>query len=262
MGKNIKWPASALNKKGFVQNDKGDFVKVDTLVSTGKVEKIEPGKMVTIKEVVKDYLNEPRQHKDMELAAGFAMMVKKQMAAGIDPVAAINQPIRTYVKDDKLLQDLIDISKFYNTAILEEKNFTLPDGERITVKHFMDLTPFPAPRMTQSDHWRVDPFHTDPKRRQRKVVTRYFAWRAAFVALCAQNGFVLGEKLRVVFIFPLPAYLSKAKRAARMNQYHKQRPDWDNCCKSICDAFRADDGYVCDVRAVKMWGEKAQILIF
>lgn len=77
---------------------------------------------VPLRDVVKDYLADPeRQHKDLELATGFAMMVKKQMAAGIDPVDAITQPIRTYIKDDKLLQELIEVSRFYNCKILSEK---------------------------------------------------------------------------------------------------------------------------------------------
>lgn len=43
-GKGLIWPAEALQKKGFIQVNGGDFVKASTQVATGKVEKIVPGK--------------------------------------------------------------------------------------------------------------------------------------------------------------------------------------------------------------------------
>lgn len=268
MGKNTRWSADDLKKKGLVQNEKGDYVPVKSLVAKGKVEKIEPGKMITIKEVVKEYLSDPeRQHKDLMLATGFAMQVQHQMAAGIDPIKN-ETGIEGYfgrvekINQDYFLEKIKELSKFYSNTILEEKNFTLPDGERITVKHFFDINPCPAPRMTRSDQWKVDPFHKDPEKRQRPVITRYFAWRDAFRLMSSQKGYVLDERLHAVFVFPFPEYFSKKKRADLLHQPHKQRPDADNNAKSIMDCFGVDDGYVWDLRAVKIWGEKGQILIF
>lgn len=44
MSKNTRWSPDDLRKKGLVQNPDGVYVPVKSLVATGKVEKIEPGK--------------------------------------------------------------------------------------------------------------------------------------------------------------------------------------------------------------------------
>ena len=129
----------------------------------------------------------------------------------------------------------------------------LPGGETIEVKHRFEINPCPAPRMTKRDKWLMP---------RRACVQRYFDWREAFTHLCKINGYTLQETLRVLFIVPLPKYLSKAKKQARLGQSHKQRPDTDNLMKSVKDSFDADDGFVWDERGVKIWGEKGEIIIF
>lgn len=241
MSKNTRWSPDDLKKKGLVQNEKGDYVKVETLVAKWKIEKIVPG--------IHDVFNNDR------------IVVQIDKLKG-RPTTLTMQPLPLEIEDiEPIRQEIIDnFNKIWFLPFAGD--FTLPNGERITVQHRFDIAPKPAPRMSRSDQWKTDPYHPDPKKRQRPVITRYFAWRDAFRAMSAEKGFTLGEKLKVVFIFPVPAYLSKAKRAARMGQYHRQKPDYDNCCKSIGDAFHIDDGHICDVRAVKMWGEKAEIIIF
>lgn len=116
----VPYTIEQLKKLGLVEKD-GVYVPVKSLV-VKKVEKIEPENMITTKQVVKEYLSDTdRQTKDLELALGVSMHVQNQMRLGIDPIATINTPVRTYIKDDKLLQELIDISKFYNCKILTEK---------------------------------------------------------------------------------------------------------------------------------------------
>ncbi len=44
MAKNTRWTPEDMAKKGLIQVNGGDFVKVSTQVNTGKVDKIEPGK--------------------------------------------------------------------------------------------------------------------------------------------------------------------------------------------------------------------------
>lgn len=140
--------------------------------------------------------------------------------------------------------------------------FQLPTGEILNIRHEFKISPCPAPRMTNSDKWKTDPYHADPEKRQRKAVTKYYDWRDTFRILCAKQGYVLDEVLRVVFVMPMPKYLSRKKREMRLGQPHKQRPDTDNMIKSIKDSFNVDDGYVWDERGVKVWGEEAKILIF
>lgn len=215
MGKNTRWSADDLKKKGLAQNASGDYVPVKSLVAKGKVEKLP---------------------------------------------TLINGPTKIGLPT-KVIES-IEGKTVYTPNLNTHTYFGLPNGELITVKHFFDINPCPAPRMTRSDQWKVDPFYKDPEKRQRPVITRYFAWRDAFRLLSSQKGYVLDERLHAVFVFPFPEYFSKKKRANLLHQPHKQRPDADNNAKSIMDCFGVDDGYVWDLRAVKIWGEKGQILIF
>lgn len=129
--------------------------------------------------------------------------------------------------------------------------FILPNREVIYPKHTFAISPMPAPRMVQSDKWA-----------KRASVMKYFAWRTEFILQSNKVGYSLRETLRIVFVFPFPKSFSKNKKAALFGQPHKQRPDVDNCCKSVLDAFGVDDGYVYDIRAVKVWGESGKIIIF
>lgn len=151
---------------------------------------------------------------------------------------------------------------FASISIPQNECYGLPSGELLDIKYSFDLTPMPAPRMTRSDQWKTNPNHEEARKRQRKPVARYFAWCNAFMSLCKQNGYTLQETLRVVFIMPMPTYLSRKNKEMRLGQPHKQRPDTDNMLKSIKDAFDIDDGFVWDERGVKVWGYTGKILIF
>lgn len=247
MSKNTRWSAEDLKKKGLVQNEAGDYVPVSSLAAKGKVDKL-PSLMEQCKPLV-DTITETH----MRIQNAISKLPKK----GLDTKIEFKKP-GAY---DGSKHRAIELDKY---GLMEKpKNpFKLPDGEIIDIKFTFDLEPFPAPRMSRSDQWRTDPCHPDPKKRQRKCVFRYFAWRDAFRAMSSQKGFVLGERLHVVFIFPLPESYSRKKRETLMGQLHKQKPDFDNCCKSLGDAFRVDDGYICDVRVIKLWGPFGRILIF
>lgn len=185
------------------------------------------------------------------------------------------------VKSEKLVADKVEKIKYENFAPIKDSHkftglfdtqevnidyllisFTLPNGEVIKPLFTFDLAPFPAPRMTRSDKWKTNPNHPDPLKRQRKPVQRYFAWKNAFISMCNEKGYTLQETIRVLFIMPLPKYLSRKKREMKVGQPHKQRPDTDNMIKAVKDAFKADDGFVWDERGVKIWGETGKIIIF
>lgn len=131
------------------------------------------------------------------------------------------------------------------------------------VRHVFELRPCPAPRMTRSDQWRVDPYHPDPKKRQRPEVARYFAFKTEFIYACNQQGYFLEEVLNVVIVVAMPESWSKKKKVEMFLAPHQQRPDRDNYLKAIQDAFKTvDDGYVYDGRTLKVWGYEEGILIY
>lgn len=116
------------------------------------------------------------------------------------------------------------------------------------------VTPCPAPRMTRSDKWRIDPYHPNPKKRQRPVVTRYYEFKDAFKFYLKQNSITLTEELDITFILPLTDSWPKKKKAIHAGQKHQQRPDIDNMCKAIMDAEGVEDGFVHTIKANKVWG--------
>ena len=194
---------------------------------------------------------------------GVYVTVSSLVAKKVDKLPSLIEQAKPYV--DSITKSQLSMQMFIDTGIIlipPTESFVLPNGEIIHPKYCFDLCPFPAPRMTRSDKWKTNPYHKDPAKRQRKPVTRYFAWRNEFITQADKMGYRLGETLRVVFILPMPKYFNRKKRGTLMGQPHKQRPDTDNMIKSVKDAFNVDDGYVWDERGIKIWGDKGQIIIF
>lgn len=237
-------------KKGYVMvGDK--LVKSEELVSKGKVEKIEPvslsGKLpivelphIAISNFIKDgfqALNNSKPVQDLSMAQGMAILAKQRL-------------------------DAFNETGVLFTEAYPEDVFLLPTGELLKVKYRFNIKPCPAPRMSQSDKWKLDPNALDPKMRQRPCVTRYFEWRGNFIPMCKEAGYDLTPVLDVLFVVPFPKSYNKKKRERLFNTEHQLRPDRDNFLKSVQDSFDVDDGFVWDGRTTKVWGEVGQIIIF
>lgn len=110
-----------------------------------------------------------------------------------------------------------------------------------------NITPVPAPRMTQRDKWA-----------KRPCVMRYFTFRDEVKKL-GVNVNESGDA--IVFVMPMPNSWSKAKKKSYDGSPHQQKPDSDNLLKSLLDAIFKDDSHVWDVRISKIWGIKGQIVI-
>lgn len=121
-----------------------------------------------------------------------------------------------------------------------------PQSERVTIL----LDPIGAPRQSRRDTWK-------PSDR----VKRYRAWKDKFRPACAALGWELKPILRASFFIAMPPSWSKKKRAAMLGQPHMQKPDIDNLCKAVMDAFGKDDGFVWDSHATKRWAEQGSIVL-
>lgn len=124
-----------------------------------------------------------------------------------------------------------------------------------------DIEPVPAPRMTRSDKWKTDPNHYDPKKRQRKCVADYFAYKTAIKVYSLKYKYQLTPELNIVFVLSMPASWSKKKREKMNGKPHQSRPDIDNLVKGFMDSMSAEDGFVWNLNAKKYWGEKGEIVI-
>jgi Holliday junction resolvase RusA-like endonuclease len=128
--------------------------------------------------------------------------------------------------------------------------------------YLFDVIPVGAVRMTQSDRWKTNPNHTDPKKRQRKAVTQYFNFKNSLTLQANLMGFELGQCFDAVFLMPMPDSWS-AKKKERMNGMPCEvKPDTDNITKAIKDALRKNDSDIWYEKAEKRWAYKGSIIIY
>jgi Holliday junction resolvase RusA-like endonuclease len=125
------------------------------------------------------------------------------------------------------------------------------------------IDPIGAPRMTRSDQWKTDPFHKDPKKRQRKPVTQYFKFRDSITRQAKEQGFTLPDSgFHMVFILAVPHSWSEKKKNKMIGAPHQQRPDCDNLCKCVFDSLLTEDAHIWDCRITKKWGLTGKIIIY
>lgn len=109
------------------------------------------------------------------------------------------------------------------------------------------ITPCPKPRQTRADKWQ-----------KRPAVLRY----RAFCDECRARGVTIPEGgCTVLFTLPMPKSWSKRKRAEHDGQPHRQKPDWDNLAKALCDAVYGDDSHLHTMAVRKVWGREGSIEI-
>lgn len=145
-------------------------------------------------------------------------------------------------------------------TIIDNSSVYLLDTKR---SHYLfDVIPMGAVRMTQSDRWKTNPNHLDPKKRQREVVRRYFKFKNDMFLQALAMKFELGDFLDAVYFIPMPQSWSEKKRKQMVGLPCKVKPDTDNITKAIKDALKVEDGDVWYEKAEKRWGFLGSILIY
>jgi Holliday junction resolvase RusA-like endonuclease len=124
------------------------------------------------------------------------------------------------------------------------------------------IEPVSAPRMTQSDKWKLDINHKNPRQRQRMCVHKYFKFKDELKKQCLINGYKLEPVLNICFVIEMPKYWSSKKKFLMDGKPHKQRPDRDNLLKAFQDAFVEDDAFIYDGRTTKLWGYFPKIVVY
>src|SRR5579885_810451 len=103
--------------------------------------------------------------------------------------------------------------------------------------------PMGKPRMTQRDVWK-----------KRPVVLRYRDYcdrirEAAPTALPSMDVYAVEVTAHIA----MPQSWSLKKKAAMDGEICRQRPDWDNIGKAVCDALFKEDSGIADGRTIKFW---------
>lgn len=90
-------------------------------------------------------------------------------------------------------------------------------------------------------------------------------FRAAIAEKCPKMPLSCPVTAEITFRLPMPARLSKRKRAALSGAPHAKRPDLDNLVKAVLDALNghviSDDGLIATISASKIWCEMGGISI-
>ena len=132
-----------------------------------------------------------------------------------------------------------------------------------TRKFFLfDVIPMGKPRMTQSDRWKTNPNHADPRKRQRKCVTQYWDYKNTILWQGKSMNFEMKDFLDAVYLIPMPNSWSKKKKKEYNGMPHKSKPDTDNITKGLKDIFNISDSHVWYEKAEKRWAYKGSIILF
>jgi Holliday junction resolvase RusA-like endonuclease len=141
------------------------------------------------------------------------------------------------------------------------------ESERYILEHkrrfyLFDVIPMGAPRLSQSDKWKINPNHIDPLKRQRKVVTNYYVFKNTLHYQAKQMQFELGKTLDALYLIPMPNTWSSKKKERMNGMPCEVKPDTDNITKGIKDTFRKNDSDIWYEKAEKRWAFKGSIIIF
>jgi Holliday junction resolvase RusA-like endonuclease len=147
-----------------------------------------------------------------------------------------------------------------NQTLIDEINPYVLDNTRTF--YLFDICPVSAPRMTQSDRWRLNPEHEDINKRQRPVVTKYFAYKNRLIAQAEQMKYEMKSVIEVLFLIPMPASWSEKKKLKMNGLPCKVKPDTDNLIKAIKDTFCKDDSHIWRETGEKRWAFKGCVIIF
>ena len=128
--------------------------------------------------------------------------------------------------------------------------------------YLFDVVPMGSVRMTQSDRWKTNPNHIDPKKRQRSVVTEYFDFKNKIKAQANAMKFELPQVLDIVFLIPMPFTWSEKKKVKYNKTKVLKRPDIDNLVKAFMDALSVEDGYVWKITAEKRYAFRGSVIVY
>jgi Holliday junction resolvase RusA-like endonuclease len=120
----------------------------------------------------------------------------------------------------------------------------VPEPEGAKTTEFTSVgDPMGKPRMTQRDRWM-----------KRDVVLRYRDY-CDRLREAAPNGLQTADvyAVDVIAYIAMPESWSKKKKAEMLGSLHRQKPDWDNIGKAVCDALWEDDSMIGDGRTRKFW---------
>lgn len=140
-----------------------------------------------------------------------------------------------------------------------EKPFVL-DNSRCY--YIFDVIPVGAVRMSNRDRIFTNPNHTDPKKRQRPEVTRYFAFQNELWAQAKAMGVTVPNKFEIVFLVPMPSSWSDKKKNKYNKMPCKTRPDIDNYLKAFMDTLKLEDGSVWACPPQKIYAFNGSIILF
>jgi Holliday junction resolvase RusA-like endonuclease len=128
--------------------------------------------------------------------------------------------------------------------------------------YLFDIVPISAPRMTQSDKWKLDPNHPDINKRQRVVIKNYFAYKKTLKMQAKILEYNVSPCLDILFLMPMPNSWSNKKKKEMNGLPCKVKPDTDNLVKAFKDALCENDSFIWREISEKRWAYFGSIIVF
>lgn len=119
------------------------------------------------------------------------------------------------------------------------------------IKHFFDIKPIAAPRMTHRDKWA-----------HRKCVDNYYAYRNELFVSAYNQRYSINYKLNIIFVLPYPDSWGQKKKIENYLMPCLVKPDIDNLIKAFLDGLKKNDQEIWAINAMKIYSEYGCILIF
>ena len=162
-------------------------------------------------------------------------------------------------KKPKSVKQSTKAPKVSKTIVSDDLGAFLTTNER---RYVFDVTPIGKPSFQKSDKWRTLD-HSDPRRCQRPIVTKWLEFKKSLAILAKKQVFIMpASKSTILFILPMPDSWSKKKRALMDGSPHQAKPDADNLCKAFFDSICPDDdSYIWEYLVAKRWGSAGKIII-
>ena len=119
--------------------------------------------------------------------------------------------------------------------------------------YVLNVNPMGKPRMTRADSWK-----------KRPTVVKYWGLKDEITLQANKIGLSgLPSYIKsLTFYIEMPKSWSKKKKQEMSGKPHQQKPDIDNCMKSVFDILCSDDSHVYKVdNLAKYWSDKGRIEI-
>lgn len=178
-----------------------------------------------------------------------------QSRADAGSALAIAELERLNIPKPRRLIDVIGLGEALGEAQAQIPNAPVaraPEAVQLmsgSITYRVDFEGIGAPRQSRRDTWNPSP-----------AVKRYRAWKDQLRELIFDPP-EHAIRVEVKAFFAMPKSWSEKKKARMFDRPHRQKPDWDNVGKAVCDTLYERDEVFAEGSVSKRWDQKGSMEI-